>query len=165
MNPKRLFLSVALLSLVLQVVDALLSIAFALPAQVAFGDRPTAPADATPALVAEEFLTKGTALAPPLALMIAFAVFLLLASRKRIVGVIGTVLLVALSVLFTAATIGEYANPDRFPGFPGGVYLALLIVNSLVIAGVIVLGIASLVRRRPAETAAAEPAPLAGVRL
>ncbi|WP_210479193.1 hypothetical protein [Naasia sp. SYSU D00948] len=159
MTLRRAFLSVSLLCLILQVVGALLSIALAMPAQVAFGDAPTPPSAATPGLVAQEFLSKGTALAPPLAPMVAFAVFLLLATRARALGVIGTVLLVLLGILFTAATIGEYPEPDRFVGMPAAAYLALLLLNQVVVAGVVILGILRLARWRSAVRAPQEESP------
>ncbi|HEY8590070.1 MAG TPA: hypothetical protein VIL55_11020 [Naasia sp.] len=142
---KRGLLIAGLVSLAMQVVGAAISIGAALPAQVAFGDTLLDPADATPALVAQEFLTKGTALAPPVFLTIAFAVMLFLATRRRAAGVVGAVLLTVLSVLFTVATLGEYANPDRFPDFSSTAYLLLLILNQITITATILFGVAAVV--------------------
>jgi hypothetical protein len=147
-NWKNLFLKVAAICFALQFVGAIISIVFSMPAQVVFGGTALDPQDATPALVAQELLSKGTALAPPLFLTVLFGIMLFLASRKRVLGVIGTILLILVGFLFTMATTGEYANPNRYPNMPGAIYVFLLLLNSTFIIGTSLTGVLSLVFRR-----------------
>ncbi|RAP73435.1 hypothetical protein [Paenibacillus montanisoli] len=142
---KKSFLTASLICLALQVIGVIISIVFAMPAQVAFGDQLLSPADATSATVAKAFLTNGTALAPPLMLMIIFALLLVAATRSGKWGTLGTFLLSLLGLLFTLATLGEYANPERFTLVSGNVYVALLLVNQASIAAVTILGALTLI--------------------
>jgi len=145
---RKYFLVAALICFTLQIVGAALSIGMALPAQATMGNVALSPTEASPMLVLKDFFTHGTALAPPLLLMTLFGLLCLIARLKGKPGVAGTLLLIILSLLFTFATLGEYANPDRFANMPGPVYLAMLILNQASIAAVILLGIAAIAVRR-----------------
>jgi uncharacterized membrane protein YGL010W len=145
MNWKKYFLTASLICLALQAIGVITSIVFAMPAQVAFGDNLLSPEDATSAIVAKEFLTQGTALAPPLMLMIVFGLLLLAARRTGRWGTVGTTLLALIGLLFTFATLGEYVNPDRFPLIAGEIYMTMLLINQASITAVTVLGVMTLV--------------------
>lgn len=147
-NWKYLFLKVAGICFGLQIVGAIVSIIFSMPAQVVLGGAALDPQDATPALVAQELLSKGTALAPPLLLTVLFGIILFLAHRKRVLGVIGTILLILIGILFTMATTGEYTNPNRYPNMPGAIYVFLLFLNSTFIIGTSLTGVLSLIFQR-----------------
>ncbi|KRF05549.1 hypothetical protein ASG89_20705 [Paenibacillus sp. Soil766] len=145
MNAKKSFITASVVCLALQIIGVIISIVLAMPAQVAFGDQLLSPTDATSATVAKAFLTNGTALAPPLMLMIIFALLLLAARRIGKWGTFGTALLSLLGLLFTFATLGEYNNPDRFTLVSGNVYVTLLLVNQASITAVTVLGVLTLI--------------------
>jgi hypothetical protein len=144
-NWNKYFIRFAAICLGLQILGAVVSIAFSMPAQVVFGGSVLPPNDATPGLVAQEFLSKGTALAPPLLLTVIFAAFLYLALRKGALGVIGTILLIIIGILFTLATSGEYINPYRFPHMPGPIFLVNLVINNIFTTGISILGIIKLI--------------------
>jgi len=149
LNWRKYFLAAALICFALQIVGAAISIGMALPAQATMGNVPLSPAEASPMLVLKDFVANGTALAPPLMLMVIFGLLIFVASRKGKLSVVGTLLLTILGILFTFATLGEYVNPDRFANMSGSLYLMMLIINQASIAGVIILGIAAIgIRRR-----------------
>jgi hypothetical protein len=143
-NWKKYFIITAAICLGLQLLGALISILFSMPAQVVFEGPVLAPSEATPALVAQEFVTKGTALAPPLLLTVVYSVIFLLAKRNGPAGVTGTLLLTIIGVLFTFATLGEYTNLDRFPHMPGSIFLINLLINNIFTVGIAVMGIITL---------------------
>jgi len=147
-NWKKYFMAASLLCFALQIAGAAISIEMSLPAQAAMGNVPLSPAEATPLLVLKDFVNHGTALAPPLMLMIVFGLLCFIAKRNGKVGMAGTLLLTILGILFTFATIGEYANPDRFANMPGPLYLAMLAINQASIAAVSLLGIATMAMQR-----------------
>jgi hypothetical protein len=143
---RRNFLIVAAICLGLQILGGIISIAFSMPAQVAFGGDLTNPTHATPVLVAKELLSKGTALAPPLILTVVYSILLFFAQKKGALGVIGTVLLSIVGILFTFATMGEYVNPNRFPHMPGPLFLANLLINNVFTIGIAILGITTIIK-------------------
>jgi len=99
----RLLVQVCLLSTVLLLVATLLAIVAGWPAQ--FGG-PGDPDD-----VAAEFLTRGTALSPPALPLALFAGAALLARRRGAAGVVATVVLMLLGVVFVVGGLGEAAAP------------------------------------------------------
>jgi hypothetical protein len=144
-NWKKTFIVSAFVCLSLQIIGAVISIAFAMPAQVVFGDSVLSPDNATTAIVAKEYVSSGTALAPPVILTVVFTLFFLMARRNKAWGIIGTALLSLIGVLFTFATMGEHANPDRFPLVSGEIYTTLLLLNQASSVAVPVFGILLLV--------------------
>ena len=99
----RLLVQVCLLSTVLLLVATMLAIVAGWPAQ--FGG-PGDPDD-----VAAEFLTRGTALSPPALPLALFAGAALLARRRGAAGVVATVVLMLLGVVFVVGGLGEAAAP------------------------------------------------------
>jgi hypothetical protein len=144
-NWNKYFIRFAAICLGLQILGAVVSIAFSMPAQVVFGGSVLLPTNATPGLVAQEFLTKGTALAPPLLLTVIFCACLYLSMRKGALRVVGIILLIIIGILFTFATSGEYINPDRFPQMPGPIFLVNLVINNIFTIGISILGIFTLI--------------------
>lgn len=148
LNWKKYFMYASLICWALQIAGAVISIGLSMPAQATMGNLPLSPADASPMLVLQDFVFNGTALAPPLTLVIIFGLLCLLASRKGAAGTVGMLLLAILGILFTFAALGEYAQPDRFPHMPGFLYIALLLINQISITAVTVLGPAAVVAQR-----------------
>lgn len=146
-NWKKGFLIASLACLFLQMAGAVISISLAMPAQVIIDHSILSPNDASQAIVAKEFILSGTALAPPGTMMIVFALFLFIASRRGVLGVAGTILLSLQGILFTFATMGEHVNPDRFPLMPGPIYTMLLSLNQASLVAVSALGILTLVSK------------------
>ncbi|MFP3122597.1 hypothetical protein OH784_07435 [Ectobacillus funiculus] len=149
MNWKKYFVVAASICLGSQIFGALISILFSMPAQVVFWGAILDPADATPSLVAKEFLSKGTALAPPLLLTLLYILFFVFSLRKGILGIIGTVLLVVMGILFTFATRGEYTNPTRFPHMPALIFLVILIINNIFTMLISILGVLTFISKIP----------------
>jgi hypothetical protein len=143
-NWKKYFIMSAAICLGLQLLGALISILFSMPAQVVFGGAVLSPTEATPPLVAQEFVSKGTALAPPLLLTVIYSVIFLLAKRNGLAGITGTTLLTIIGVLFTFATLGEYTNLDRFPHMPAPIFLVNLLINNIFTVGIALMGILTL---------------------
>lgn len=93
---RRLMLvSLALLAVV--VVGALIAVSQGWPAQFGGGGDPND--------VAGEAVTRGTALSPPLATVV-FVVALLMAVRRGVVGILGSVLLILVSLAFIVGRTG-----------------------------------------------------------
>ena len=65
-----------------------------------------------PDRVAAEFLSRGTALSAPLALVLVLALAVGLAARRGRAGAVGTVLLVLLGAAFVVGGLGEALAPD-----------------------------------------------------
>ena len=61
--------------------------------------------------VAAEALTRGTALSPPLAPVIVFVVALVMSLRAGLLGKVGTVLLMLVTVVFIIGGLGEAFAP------------------------------------------------------
>lgn len=87
------------LFLVLMVLGGIVSIAAGWPAQFGGGGDPNN--------VAGEALTRGTAFSPPLVPLLVFAVALAGSLRHGVVGVVATVLLILVSVVFIIGGLGE----------------------------------------------------------
>ena len=99
---RLLFLSLVLLAVMLT--GTLIAIGQGWPAQFGGGGNPDD--------VAGEALTRGTALSPPVAPILAFIVALVLALQRGVLRVIGTVLLILVSLAFVVGGLGEaFAAP------------------------------------------------------
>jgi hypothetical protein len=90
--------------------------------------------------VGGEALTRGTALSPPLAPVVAFVVALVLSVRGGIVGVVGTVLLILVSLLFVVGGLGEAFAPPT-ADVPRGVLalsglLAVMLGTAVIVAAI-----------------------------
>jgi hypothetical protein len=133
------FTTVPLPTLVLSTVGAVVAIADRLPAE--FGG----PGD--PNNVAGEFLSRGTALSPPLVPMVLQVVFTVLATaRRRWWGTLGVAGLTLLGLLYLIGGLGEGFWPDRFNLFEKLLQF-LGLVSALLMLG---LGLLALLpRRRP----------------
>lgn len=143
---RRRFQFACLLLVVIMVAGAAISIIAQWPAQ--FGGR------GNPDEVASEFLSRGTALAPPLGPLLLFAAFAALARRADRWGTAAIVGAMLLSIVFIVGSLGEaFAEPTR--DVPRVVLITSGIVGSLLSAFVLVTGAAAL-RGNAAEK---EPSP------
>ena len=103
----RRLLSVSVLLFVVWVVGTILSVVAGWPAQSGGPGNPNN--------VAGEFLSRGTALSPPLSVMVALVVFTLLASSRRwwgTLGVVGPCLLAAVTFVGAMGEAFAPATPD-----------------------------------------------------
>lgn len=100
---RRLVLvSLALLAVMLA--GALVAVGQGWPAQFGGGGNPDD--------VVGEAVTRGTALSPPLAPVVVFAIAIVLALARGLVGLVGTVLLILVSLAFIVGGLGEaFAAP------------------------------------------------------
>jgi len=144
---RRRFLLVCGLLLLLMVIGSVVSIAAGWPAQ--FGGR------GDPNEVASEFLSRGTALAPPLVPLVLFVIFVAVARRGDRWGtaaVIGTMLL---SIIFIIGSLGE-AFADSTPDVPRAALVISGVVGTLLPAAVLVTG-SALLRARAQEKRTSSP--------
>jgi uncharacterized membrane protein YhaH (DUF805 family) len=143
---RRRFLFVCGLLVIVMVVGAAVSIAAEWPAQ--FGGQ------GDPDEVAAEFLSRGTALAPPVAPLLLFAICAALASRRDRWGTTAVVGAMLLSVVFIIGSLGEaFAEPT--PDVPRAALITSGVVGALLSSAVLATGGAVLRNRgapKPART-------------
>ena len=99
----QLLMRVCLLSAALLLAATVVSVVAGWPAQFGGAGHPDA--------VATEFLTRGTALSPPLLPLVLFVAMALLSPRRGVTGVTATVVLMLLGVVFVIGGVGEAAAP------------------------------------------------------
>lgn len=141
---RQRFLRSCLVLIVVMVVGALISIAAGWPAQ--FGGK------GDPDSVASEFLTRGTALAPPLIPLLLFALCTFGAQRDDRWAMIATVGAVLLAVVFVIGSLGE-ALASETPDVPRPALVVSGVLGALLSLTVIVAGLAHLRERRTAAAA------------
>jgi hypothetical protein len=131
------FAAAAWVVLVLQVVLAVVSIAVNWPSQF----------DGVGTNAGEEFVTRGTAVAPPLVPMLLFAAALVLAQRGGRWRTVGLVVICLLCVLFVVGSLGElFAEPTV--DVPHWVLVASGLGGTLVYGSLLGLGLRELRGRR-----------------
>lgn len=138
-DEQRRVWSLCILLLALMVVGTVVAIVAQWPAQ--FGGR------GDPNDVPSEFLTRGTALSPPLVPLILFAVGTALLVRRDSWAVVGMVLNILLSVAFIIGSVGEAAAAPS-PDVPTGALMITGIAGGVLSLAVLVLGIRALAKRR-----------------
>ena len=118
----RRLLSVSLALLAVMVVGTVVSVGQGWPAQFGGGGNPDD--------VAGEALTRGTALSPPLAPVVVFVLALLMGLRRGVLRIVGSVLLILVSLAFIVGGLGEaFAAPtDEVPR-------AALVISGLLAVG------------------------------
>lgn len=141
---RQRFLTACTVLVVALVLGAIVSIAAGWPAQ--FGGQ------GDPDAVASEFLTRGTALAPPPIPLVLFALCAFGVRRDDRLGTIATVGAVLLAGVFVIGSLGE-AFASETPDVPRAALLASGVVGALLSLAVIATGIAHLRERRTAATA------------
>ncbi len=134
---QRLF-SVAVLAWIVWTVGTVVALVARWPAQ--FGG----PGD--PDNVATEFLSRGTVLSPPLFVMAALVVFVLLVPNRRSWGTLGVVGLCLLAVLTFVGSLGEAFAPST-PDVPRTALIASGVVGVLLCPALLLSGVAELVDR------------------
>ena len=140
---RQRFLTSCTVLLVVMVVGAIVSIVAGWPAQ--FGG------EGDPDAVASEFLTRGTALAPPLIPLLLFALCAFGARRDDRWAMIATIGAVLLAVVFVIGSLGEaFASPT--PDVPRAALLTSGVIGALLSLSVIATGVAHLRERRMAPT-------------
>lgn len=123
--------------LLLQIVFAVISIAANWPSQFGYVGRDAA----------DEFVTKGTAVAPPLVPMLAFAAAIALASRSGPWGTAGVVALALLSILFIIGSLGElFGEPTQET--PRWVLVASGVLGTVLYGALLGLALRALLGRR-----------------
>lgn len=141
---RQRFLMSCTVLVVVMVVGAIVSIAAGWPAQ--FGGQ------GDPEAVASEFLTRGTALAPPLIPLVLFALCAFGARRDGRWTMVATIGAVLLAVVFVIGSLGE-AFASETPDVPRAALLASGVIGALLSLTVIATGFAHLRERRMAATA------------
>ncbi len=135
---RRSLTSVALLFIATMIVNTLIALHYRWPAMF------DAPGD--PATIMTDFVWYGTRISPPVPAMLVFTASALLALSRQRRGVVGTVVIMAVSVLMTIAGAGE---PPGLPpnDVPAWAWRVLGAIGRLAPLLVILLGAAELVRR------------------
>ena len=141
---RQRFLTSCTLLIAVMVVGAIISIAAGWPAQ--FGGR------GDPDSVASEFLTRGTAFAPPLIPLVLFALCAFGARRDGRWAMVATVGAILLAVVFVIGSLGE-AFASETPDVPRAALLASGVIGALLSLTVIVTGLAHLREGRSAPRA------------
>lgn len=141
---RQRFLTSCTVLFAVMVVGVIISIGAGWPAQ--FGGQ------GDPDAVASEFLTRGTALAPPLIPLVLFALFAFGAQRDDRWGTIATIGAVLLAVVFVIGSLGE-AFASETPDVPRAALLASGVIGALLSLTVIATGVAHWRERRLAATA------------
>lgn len=98
----------ALALLVLAVVGTAIGIAARLPYQ--FGGI------GEPSRVGEDFVTRGTAVSPPVVALVILAIAIVIAMQRGLVGRLGSALLAILAAVFFIPTLGEITGAGAFSG-------------------------------------------------
>lgn len=138
MSRSRLLLACGVL-LVLFVFGTIVAIVAQWPAQ--FGGA------GDPDEVATEFLSRGTALSPPLAPIVLFAVFTALAIRHNGWGTAGVVGVMLLSIVFIIGSLGEAFAPST-PDVPSSALITSGVVGTVLSLSVLILGTLTLAEKR-----------------
>ena len=134
----RRLVSFAVLIFVVWVVGTVVSVVAGWPAQ--FGGP------GNPNNVAGEFLSRGTALSPPLSVMVALVVFVLLARSRRWWGTLGVVGLCLLAVATFVGAMGEAFAPAT-PDVPRAVLVLSGVLGVVLCPPLLFFGIAELIDR------------------
>jgi hypothetical protein len=134
----RTLVSFAHLIFVVWVVGTVVSVVAGWPAQ--FGGP------GNPNNVAGEFLSRGTVLSPPLFVMVALVVFVLLARRRRWWGTLGVVGLCLLAVATFVGAMGEAFAPAT-PDVPRAVLVLSGVLGVLLCPPLLFFGITELIDR------------------
>jgi hypothetical protein len=124
--------------LALQVVLAVVSIALNWPSQF----------DGVGTDAGEEFVTRGTALAPPLLPMVVFAAGIALATREGRWRTLGVVLVCLMCTLFVVGSVGEL-RAEPTDDVPRAVLVASGVLGLLVYGALGVYGMRRLLARKP----------------
>ncbi len=128
-------ISVAVLIFVVWVVGTVVAVMAGWPAQ--FGGP------GNPSNVASEFLSRGTALSPPLAPMVALVVFAFLARSRRWWGTLGVVGLCLLAVVTFVGGMGEAFAPAT-PDVPRAVLVLSGLLGAVLCPPLLFFGITGL---------------------
>jgi hypothetical protein len=134
----RRLVSVSALIFVVWVVGTVVSIVAGWPAQIG---GPGNPND-----VAGEYLSRGTVLSPPLFLMVALIVFILLVPNHRWWGMLGVVGLCLLAVVTLIGSLGEAFAPTT-PDVPRAVLVASGVLGVVLDPALLIFGITELIGR------------------
>lgn len=116
----------AIALLLLAVIGTVIGIVARLPYQ--FGGQ------GDPERVMEDFLSKGTAVSPPVVALLALIVGAFLATRAGALGRIGSGILALLSIVFVVATVGELIAAGAFGGLAQVVVIVWSVVGAALIA-------------------------------
>jgi hypothetical protein len=102
-----------------------------------------------PARVAEEFVTRGTAVSPPLVALAILAVAILIAAQRGLVGRIGSALLAVLGAVFTIPTLGELFGAGAFSGIAQLFVIGWSLIGAAILAAMCAFGVREALGRSP----------------
>lgn len=94
----------------------------------------------------QDFVSNGTAVAPPLTIIIAPPVIALLAGRQDRWGLVSAIVIIPVGVLMVIGSVGE-ALASATPDVPRTVQVALSTVDAVLSASLVVLAVAVVVAR------------------
>jgi hypothetical protein len=97
--------------------------------------------------VSEDFLSKGTAVSPPVVALVMLVVGIVVALRPGLMGRLGSGLLLLLAGVFFVATIGEVIGASAFRGPTRIFVIAWNLLGAVLIAGMFASGAREAVRR------------------
>jgi hypothetical protein len=102
-----------------------------------------------PARVAEEFVTRGTAVSPPLVALAILAVAILIAAQRGLVGRIGSALLAVLGAVFIIPTLGELFGAGAFSGIAQLFVIGWSLIGAAILAAMCAFGVREALGRSP----------------
>lgn len=94
-----------------------------------------------PARVAEGFISKGTAVSPPLVALVVLIVAIVVAAWGGVLGRVGSGLLALLATIFFVATLGEVFGAEAFRGMTQAFVIAWNLIGAAMIAAMFVFGV------------------------
>jgi hypothetical protein len=99
------------------------------------------------ARVSEDFLSKGTAVSPPIVALVILIIGIVVALRPGLMGRVGSGLLALLGGVFFAATLGEVIGASAFSGPTQIFVIAWNLIGAVLIAVMFAFGAREALRR------------------
>jgi hypothetical protein len=99
------------------------------------------------ARVSEDFLSKGTAVSPPIVALVILVLGIVVALRPGLMGRLGSGLLALLAGVFFVATVGEIIGAGAFTGPTQVFVIAWNLLGAALIAGMFAFGAGEALRR------------------
>jgi hypothetical protein len=99
------------------------------------------------ARVSEDFLSKGTAVSPPIVALVILLVAIAVALRPGLIGRLGSGLLALIAGVFFVPTLGEVFGASAFSGLTQIFVIAWNLVGAGLIAGMFAFGAGEALRR------------------
>lgn len=100
-----------------------------------------------PAAVAEDFVTRGTPVSPPLVALVILVVAILIAAQRGLVGRIGSALLALLAAIFLLPTLGELFGAGAFTGVAQIFVIGWSLIGAAMLAALCAFAVREALRR------------------